>query len=188
MFVISKLFTDNFWGNLIVVPIVFVVLFFANKLLMRTVLTWLAKIKIVGYVIFGVYAVLALGLAIGMATLGDDDTAIKAYMWMAPVFGVAFSGANYFTYTPMFNKDYVEGEYQDHYSHSEGNTDYYVQMWHQWTRKGADYAVRMAMWIAIITTVASLILNVLIVLGILVALRVVRKLMKKDSHDLYMFS
>ncbi|MBQ8433632.1 MAG: hypothetical protein IJX23_02365, partial [Clostridia bacterium] len=69
MFVIGELLgrnVDGLGNAIFILPLLFTVLYFINLLLTRTVLTWLSKVKVIGIIIYVIYCLIALFIAIGM--------------------------------------------------------------------------------------------------------------------------
>ena len=193
MFVIGQLLTgsvDSLGNAIFILPFMFGILYLINLLLVRTVLGWLSKIKVIGIIIFVVYCLLTLFFAIGMSSmLGNDQADFSTYGMMAVMMSIAIFSINYFSYTPMFKRSYYGGGYETRYSHTEHHifspdVDWYVEEWHDWKESGARIASRISTFVALGIVVASLILNVWIVVGGYTAIRLVRHFMGKDDDDL----
>ena len=193
MFVIGQLLSgsvDSLGNAIFILPLLFGIVYLVNLLLVRTVLGWLSKIKVMGVIIFVIYCLLALFFAIGMTSmLGNEQADFSTYGMMGVFLSIAIFSINYFSYTPMFKRHYYGGGYQTRYSHTEHHffspdVDYYVEEWHDWTESGARIASRISTFVAIGFAVACLIFNVWIVVGAYVIVRLVRHFMGKDDDDL----
>lgn len=193
MFVIGKLLAGNVdsLGNAIfILPFLFGILYLINLLLVRTVLGWLSKIKVIGIIIFVIYCLITLFLAIGMSSmLANEQADFSTYGMMSVMISVAIFSINYFSYTPMFKRSYYGGGYQTRYSHTEHHifspdVDYYVEEWHDWKESGARIASRISTFVAIGIAIAGLIFNIWIVVGGYTLIRLIRHFMGKDDDDL----
>lgn len=190
MFVIGKILEGFDFNILLIVPILFFVLYFVNLLLLRTILTWLSKIKFFAVLIFIVYCLIALFCAFGMTSFVTAEEFDSSTYTMVIVFlGIAIMSINYFTYTPLFHRTYYGGGYETYYDHTEHHifspdVDYYVEEWHDWQEDGARVAARLSFFVAIGFMIACLILNVWIVIGVYALIRIIRKLAGKDDDDL----
>lgn len=190
MFVIDKILSGFDFNAILVVPIVFIFLYLINLLLLRTILTWLSKIKFFAIVIFTVYCLIALVCAGGMTGLMlDDNFDTSTYTMIITFLGVAIMSINYFSYTPLFHRTYYGGGYETYYDHTEHHifspdVDYYVEEWHDWQEDGARVAARVSLFVAIGFMIACLILNVWIVIGLYALIRIIRKIAGKDDDDL----
>ena len=193
MFVIGQLLSgdvDSLGNAIFILPFLFGILFLINLLLVRTVLGWLSKIKVIGIIIFVIYCLLTLFFAIGMTSmLANEQADFSTYGMMAVMMSIAIFSINYFSYTPMFKRSYYGGGYQTRYSHTEHHifspdVDYYVEEWHDWKESGARIASRISTFVALGVAVAALILNVWIVVGGYTAIRLIRHFMGKDDDDL----
>lgn len=190
MFVIGKILEGFDFNILLIVPILFFVLYFVNLLLLRTILTWLSKIKFFAVLIFIVYCLIALFCAFGMTSFVTAEEFDSSTYTMVIVFlGIAIMSINYFTYTPLFHRTYYGGGYETYYDHTEHHifspdVDYYVEEWHDWQEDGARVAARLSLFVAIGFMIACLILNVWIVIGVYALIRIIRKLAGKDDDDL----
>lgn len=190
MFVIGKILEGFDFNILLIVPILFFVLYFVNLLLLRTILTWLSKIKFFAVLIFIVYCLIALFCAFGMTSfVAADEFDSSTYTMVIVFLGIAIMSINYFTYTPLFHRTYYGGGYETYYDHTEHHifspdVDYYVEEWHDWQEDGARVAARLSLFVAIGFMVACLILNVWIVIGVYALIRIIRKLAGKDDDDL----
>ena len=128
--------------------------------------------------------------AIGMSTMfNQEQTDFSVYGMMAVMMSIAFFSINYFSYTPMFKRNYYGGGYQTRYSHTEHHifspdVDWYVEEWHDWKESGASIASRISLFVAIGIAVLSLIFNVWIVVGAYVVIRLIRHFTGKDDSDL----
>lgn len=190
MFVIGKILEGFDLNILLIVPILFFVLYFVNLLLLRTILTWLSKIKFFAVLIFIVYCLIALFCAFGMTSfVAADEFDSSTYTMVVVFLGIAIMSINYFTYTPLFHRTYYGGGYETYYDHTEHHifspdVDYYVEEWHDWQEDGARVAARLSLFVAIGFMIACLILNVWIVIGVYALIRIIRKLAGKDDDDL----
>lgn len=193
MFVIGQLLSGDIdaLGNAIfILPFLFGILYLINLLLTRTVFTWLSKVKVIGIIIYVIYCLIALFVAIGMTSMiGTEQADFSTYGMMAVILGVAMFSLHYFTYTPMFKRTYYGGGYQTRYSHTEHHifspdVDWYVEEWHDWKESGAKIAARISTFLSIGIAVACLIFNVWIVLGVYVVVRLIRHFTGKDDDDL----
>lgn len=190
MFVIGKILEGFDFNILLIVPILFFVLYFVNLLLLRTILTWLSKIKFFAVLIFIVYCLIALFCAFGMTSfVAADEFDSSTYTMVIVFLGIAIMSINYFTYTPLFHRTYYGGGYETYYDHTEHHifspdVDYYVEEWHDWQEDGARVAARLSLFVAIGFMIACLILNVWIVIGVYALIRIIRKLAGKDDDDL----
>ncbi len=190
MFVIGKLLAGLDLNVIFIIPLLFGVLYIVNLLLVRTIFTWLSKVKVIGIIIFIIYCLIALFVAIGMTEFAKgDEIEMGTYSMMAVFLGIAIFSINYFSYTPMFHRTYYGGGYQTRYSHTEHHifspdVDYYVEEWQDWKEDGAKIAARLSTFVAIGIIVASLILNVWIVVGVYAVVRIIKKVTGKDDEDL----
>lgn len=190
MFVIGKILEGFDFNILLIVPILFFVLYFVNLFLLRTILTWLSKIKFFAVLIFVVYCLIALFCAFCMTSfVGADEFDSSTYTMVIVFLGIAIMSINYFTYTPLFRRTYYGGGYETYYDHTEHHVfspdvDYYVEEWHDWQADGASVAARLSLFVAIGVMIACLILNVWIVIGLYALIRIIRKVSGKDDGDL----
>lgn len=193
MFVIGQLLAGDIdaLGNAIfMMPFMFGILYFVNLFLTRTVFTWMSKVRVLGIIIYVIYCLIALFIAIGMTSVINNEQAdFLSYGMMCVMLGIAMFSIHYFSYTPMFHRTYYGGGYETRYSHTEHHffspdVDYYVEEWRDWKESGARIASRISTFLAIGIAIACIIFNVWIVVGLYVVIRLIRHFTGKDDDDL----
>ncbi len=191
VFVITKLLGALDLNAIIFVPLFFVLFFFVNYFLLRTVFTWLAKIRIIGIFIMIIYALVGIVTALGMFLLvmEKEFDGMAVYCAFDVLLAIAVFSFNYLTYSPLFGNVYTDGAYFAEYDHTEHhifspNIHYYRETWHEWHYTGAKAAVGVSWKIGVGVFILALIFNPLIVLGLYAVVRLIYKLLKKDDDTL----
>ncbi len=191
MFVIGDLLSALDLNILIIVPVVFTIVYFVNLLLLRTLFTWLSKIKVIGIIIMVIYALIAILLAFGMHSIinVEEFDQMTAYCSCGVLLAIAIFSFNYLSYSPLFNNTYYDGAYVQEYHHTEHHifspdVHYYTESWHEWQQSGAQVATKVSLYVGIGIFFASLIFNALIVVGVYAVVRILYKVLNKDDDTL----